>query len=303
MIDLSALLQSTSRTFALAIPLLPDPTRPQVTVAYLLLPIADTLEDASDWTPDKKIAELTVLCQLLESPASRNVTPFATRIASDPPGCTPACLELLKQTAEVLEEFDKLSATSRAVIVRYVVLTLRGMITTIDANDEQGRLQLHSLAELQRYVYIVAGLVGELLTELFLLHTRSLSSAASALRQTASAFGEGLQLTNILKDETEDVASGRSYLPADTMRSIVFQLARTDLELATRYVRALRSTGAPRGVVEFTALPIRLAQETLSAVETFGSGAKISRTKVAEILTSIRASLDQGTSIFPSSAE
>ena len=38
------LLQATSRTFALTIPLLHEPTRREVTVAYLLFRVADTLE-------------------------------------------------------------------------------------------------------------------------------------------------------------------------------------------------------------------------------------------------------------------
>ena len=47
---LQDLLVKTSRTFALAIPLLPEPTRREVTVAYLLFRIADTFEDASvEW--------------------------------------------------------------------------------------------------------------------------------------------------------------------------------------------------------------------------------------------------------------
>jgi len=299
MIDLPALLQSTSRTFAVTIPLLPEPTRQQVTVAYLLLRIGDTLEDASDWSDQKKISELTALCHLIEGAPQQNASQFAERMAADPPGASAACLELLHQTAGVLAEFHGLGAPAREIIAKYVAMTLRGMTATIESGHEQGRLQLRSVEELQRYCYIVAGLVGELLTELFLLHTSSLHSAATALRQTARAFGEGLQLTNILKDETEDVASGRCYLPIGTSRSVIFELARADLTLATRYVQALRATGAPRGVVEFTSLPVRFAQETLAMVETFGSGAKISRSKVEEILASVRASLDQGTSIFP----
>ncbi len=41
--DLDTLLAETSRTFALAIPLLPEPTRHEVGVAYLLFRVADTL--------------------------------------------------------------------------------------------------------------------------------------------------------------------------------------------------------------------------------------------------------------------
>jgi farnesyl-diphosphate farnesyltransferase len=41
------LLTKTSRTFALSIPELPEPTMREVTIAYLLFRIADTFEDAT----------------------------------------------------------------------------------------------------------------------------------------------------------------------------------------------------------------------------------------------------------------
>ena len=44
---ITQMLTETSRTFALAIPLLPEPTRGDVTIAYLLFRIADTFEDAA----------------------------------------------------------------------------------------------------------------------------------------------------------------------------------------------------------------------------------------------------------------
>ena len=50
MADLDQLLEGSSRTFALTIPLLPEPIRAQVTVAYLLFRVADTLEDSERWT-------------------------------------------------------------------------------------------------------------------------------------------------------------------------------------------------------------------------------------------------------------
>ena len=45
--ELQALLGETSRTFALAIPRLPEPRMTEVTVAYLLFRIADTFKDAT----------------------------------------------------------------------------------------------------------------------------------------------------------------------------------------------------------------------------------------------------------------
>ena len=55
---LEELLVKTSRTFALSIPELPEPTRREVTVAYLLFRVADTLEDATRWEPVTQIDQL-----------------------------------------------------------------------------------------------------------------------------------------------------------------------------------------------------------------------------------------------------
>ena len=62
---LDELLLKTSRTFALSIPVLPQPTRREVTVAYLLFRIADTLEDATEWLSSRKLGELDAFGALL----------------------------------------------------------------------------------------------------------------------------------------------------------------------------------------------------------------------------------------------
>ena len=59
------LLQDTSRTFALAVPLLSGRTRLAVGLAYLLFRCADTLEDASSWTPAQRKGALAAFADLL----------------------------------------------------------------------------------------------------------------------------------------------------------------------------------------------------------------------------------------------
>ena len=59
----------------------------------------------------------------------------------------------------------------------------------------------------------MAGIVGEMLSELFLLDRPGLSPIASRLRERAATFGEALQLVNILKDSAVDAEEGRRYLP------------------------------------------------------------------------------------------
>ena len=67
MADLLDLLEKTSRTFALSIPPLPPPTDREVTVAYLLFRIADTIEDASHWAPAARTAALSDFETLLSN--------------------------------------------------------------------------------------------------------------------------------------------------------------------------------------------------------------------------------------------
>jgi phytoene/squalene synthetase len=66
MANLDDLLLKTSRTFALSIPMLPEPTRRHVGIAYLLFRVADTFEDAALW-PARGASRLSTT-----SPAARN---------------------------------------------------------------------------------------------------------------------------------------------------------------------------------------------------------------------------------------
>lgn len=298
---LDELLEKTSRTFALVIPFLPEPMRKEVTLAYLLLRIGDTLEDAESWGLERKVRELAAFRSLVMTNQPAAVTEFVERLRSSPPDASAAYLELLLASDRVLQAHHATEEKARAIVSDCVGRTLEGMSTTLTANSNGG-LKLRSIEELKGYCYIVAGIVGELLTELFVLHAPSLDQVARQLRERAVAFGEGLQLTNILKDEREDVAAGRSFLPTGVSRKDVVGLARENLRAAMEYVLLLRSAGAPRGFVEFTSLPVLFAVETVHELDRHGSGARVRRERVAEILVNLSKALDTHAPLFPAAA-
>jgi farnesyl-diphosphate farnesyltransferase len=169
------------------------------------------------------------------------------------------------------------------------------MARFVARTDDEG-LVLKSLDDLREYCYTVAGIVGELLTDLFLLEESSLQAAAPVLRPRARAFGEALQLVNILKDSDEDAAEGRRYLPAGVPRADVFALARRDLGAAGEYIEALHGAGAPAGLLEFTALPVALAWAALARVEQNGPGTKVGRPEVFRIARYVRSAIARGES-------
>lgn len=69
-----------------------------------------------------------------------------------------------------------------------------------------------SFAELYEYSYRVAGLVGLCCMKIFGYQSRTSD-------KTAIALGLALQITNILRDVSEDFARGRIYIPQDILRS------------------------------------------------------------------------------------
>jgi len=173
---------------------------------------------------------------------------------------------------------------------RRTIAGMRGFVE--QARD--GVLQLEDIDDLRNYCYAVAGIVGEMLTELFLLERPALEPIADDLRADSACFGEALQLVNILKDVSGDVLEGRGYLPPDIDPAELFGLARRDLEAAEKYSQRLHAQGAPRGIVEFTLMPVLLAWATLDRIAEQGPGAKLTRPEVRAILEKLETALDSG---------
>ena len=260
---LDDLLAKSSRTFALTIPLLPEPTRLQVTVAYLLFRVADTLEDATRWTTRRKLIELEQFATLLEDPSDAAAAAMSASWSAEPPLEHSGYLELLAEFPLVLEACGGLAPGSRAIILRHTVRTARGMASFV-SREVDGPVRLRDLADLRAYCYTVAGIVGEMLTELFLLGRQQLASVAADLRADASAFGEGLQLVNILKDADADEREGRRFLPVGADRAGIFKLAFDGLDAASRYCARLEAAGAGAGTGTGTG--------TVSAASSTGTG-------------------------------
>lgn len=291
--DLDTLLEETSRTFALSIPLLPDPTRREVTVAYLLFRIADTFEDTTSWPRQERIGALEAFCRVIEGDGA-DAASLARRWSREVPVDHAGYRQLLADAPHVLDELAALRPEARDSIRRHLVRTARGMAGYVERTGQDGELRLEGLQDLRDYCYVVAGIVGEMLTELFLLGRQELEGEGPYLRERAATFGEGLQLVNVLKDSARDARQGRIYLPEVVDREEVFRIARQDLDRAAEYILALQQAEAEPGLVAFNALPVRLAWATLDVVKSEGPGSKISRPVVWSEVESLEKALEEG---------
>jgi farnesyl-diphosphate farnesyltransferase len=296
---LEPLLQKTSRTFALTIPLLPDPLRTEVAVAYLLFRIIDTFEDATLWSGGRRADALGQFVRLIDDGDLHGAQDLTAQWLRDPPLQHPGYLELLAATPRVLEWCRELRPSAREQLRLHVGRSARGMADVVARAGDQGSLQLQTMQELRDYCYTVAGIVGEMLTELFLLQSPALLNAAVGLRERAVAFGEGLQLVNILKDARPDAGEGRVYLPRQASLAEVFMLARADLRRAAEYTDLLRAAGGAPGLVAFNALNSRLAIGTLRVLRDQGLGAKLTRLQVTTMAAQVMNAVETGGVLFP----
>ncbi len=206
-----ALLPGVSRTFALTIPQLPEPLRVPVTNAYLLCRIADTIEDEPTLAPADKQGFHREFVAAMRGEASAGE--FARRLH---PHLSDATLEaereLILHSPEVLHTTRALPPGQRAALERCVSIMCEGMPQFQNGEGLQG---LASLREMERYCYFVAGVVGEMLTELFCDYSPDIEARREELMSLAVAFGQGLQMTNILKDIWEDRDRNACWLPRD----------------------------------------------------------------------------------------
>lgn len=298
MASLEDLLEKTSRTFALSIPVLPEPTRREVMIAYLLFRIADTFEDAAQWKPERRIEALREFDALLRCDSREEAASLSARWSAAVASPHAGYRELIAEVPFVLDAFFALRPEAIGPVRAHVIRSAEGMARYV-ARTRGDTLVLSDLADLRAYCYVVAGIVGEMLTELFLLGRAELSGIAPSLRERAATFGEALQLVNILKDSASDASEGRRYLPHGVPREDVLALARRDLHTAARYIGSLQSAGAPRGLLEFTALPVLLAQASLDRIEKHGPGSKVSRPEVFLLTQRLKRALDRNEPAVP----
>jgi farnesyl-diphosphate farnesyltransferase len=280
--NLAPLLHATSRTFALSIPLLPATCRDATTVAYLLFRIADTLEDEAELPATRRIEALDEFAALLRGERRDDSRGRVIRLLAAVPVAHAGYAALMANAGEVLQQLDELEPAAAAAIPQHLCRTIAGMRAFLAS--EQGAT---SVADLRAYCYAVAGIVGELCTDLFVAATPQLHPVHSQLVRLGVAFGEGLQLVNILKDEDGDALVGRRYVPLHCDRSALFALAEDDLRQAARYVDLLERHGACRGLIAFNALNLQLARWALRRVRDKGSGARLTREEVVRAYTEI----------------
>ena len=218
------ILPGVSRTFALTIPVLPGRLAEVVTNAYLLCRLADTIEDDVGLDNEQKSEFHRRFVSVVEGGddaeafAAALVPLLSSRVL-------PAERDLVENAAKIIRVTHGLSAREQEALTRCVTTMCSGMPEFQRNKSLKG---LRDLDEMSAYCYVVAGVVGEMLTELFCVHCPELRVRRDEMMRLAVSFGQGLQMTNILKDIWDDRQAGTCWLPRSVFLNGEFELERLD---------------------------------------------------------------------------
>jgi farnesyl-diphosphate farnesyltransferase len=216
---LDGLLRDTSRSFYLALRVLPASVRPQIGLAYLLARTSDTIADTGVVTVDRR---LDLLAQFRGRVLGTSEAPMEAGELEQHQGSA-AERRLLKHGETALAKLLDFPAADTQLIREVLTRIISGQELDLRRFAGASATHVHALAtaaELDDYTYRVAGCVGEFWTKMCRAHVFPRANLDdSLLLKNGVLFGQGQQLVNILRDLPADLRQGRCYLPEDELKA------------------------------------------------------------------------------------
>ena len=229
------LLDGVSRTFALTIPQLPEELCRAVANAYLLCRIVDTIEDEVSLSPEQKRHFCHTFIGIVKTGEhseafSDELAPLLSTETTLP--SEHALIRVIPRVIRITRQFDPAQIEALSACVETMA---EGMPLF---QGENMRLGLSKLSDMDRYCYYVAGCVGEMLTKLFCHYSPKIAENRDEMLSLAVSFGQGLQMTNILKDIWDDAERGVCWLPQDIFSEVGYDLSKLNAKTNDEHFRA-----------------------------------------------------------------
>ena len=220
---LGDLLSKVSRSFYLTLAVLPVSVRTQVGLAYLFARAADTITDTDLIEQSERIIHLKNFQKLftLDTIDWEIVQSIQAALVSHQ--ALPAERILLERLKDCFQVYLECDLSDRSRINDLMTTLTKGMemdLKLFHGGTTGNPYPLETEEDLNRYIYYVAGCVGEYWTNLMCVHLSSLNSwDVKQMSNIGINYGKGLQLTNIVKDIAKDLIRGRCYIPASVLKT------------------------------------------------------------------------------------
>lgn len=255
------MLLSTSRTFFIPISHLSPGLQEAVASAYLCMRAIDEIEDHPQLSSDIKVHLLKETANIFRAHSNEDLAELFRPYQSELPEVTLRLGDWAKYApGSIAPNIFKSTATMANGMADWVA---RGW-------------KIKNKEDLDDYTFYVAGLVGLLLSEIWLWYDQTETD-----RELAVAFGRGLQAVNIVRNRIEDRTRGVDFFPEGWELEDMIKYARNNLNLANVYTESLKA--GP--ILLFCKIPLVLAHGTLDAIE--AGEAKLSREAVVQLVSQV----------------
>lgn len=223
------LLRIASRTFAIGIERLPGTLCEAGTVAYLLLRVSDYLEDNEDMSAGNKIILLNLWADVLKGNVTCNefVSQIQHADTSNPDAV------VAQHANDILAWLALLHQEVREIITQHVIHSTLGMARWVERGP-----QVNDEADLDDYMFEVAGRVGYLLTHLFAWYSASIRNKKDLLLPLAREFGLALQTVNVIRGLRKDYERGWVFVPNSFLAEV--NLTTDELFQPENHTKAVR---------------------------------------------------------------
>ncbi len=223
--ELDEILKGVSRSFYLTLWALPKPVRPQISTAYLIARIADTIADTEAIQIEERIQTLIAFREKVSGIDTPNTETLLSKFLTvEKLNCSPSEVKLLRNSDKIIEVMRSFEKSDIELICSTIKHITKGQELDLlrFSNACNGKIiALNTESELDQYTYLVAGCVGEFWTKICINHLSKFNHIDNqSIINYGIHYGKGLQLINILRDLPRDLRNGRCYLPIEILNTV-----------------------------------------------------------------------------------
>lgn len=264
--------------------------REYVGLCYLLCRLLDTIEDANWAAPEAQELAFRDFDHFIQEKSLSLERHEAVRLWVNrfPVDLVEGERLLLQSANAIFDDFHELPVELRVALARLIISMSGGMRHYMQRKARLGRLVLEGAADVNRYCFFVAGVVGEMLAVCRrVLRTREASPPFAQKLGDAFRFGLFLQKVNLLKDQADDEKLGRFLVPS---RALVLSGLLRDADAAFRFLVGLPEKEV--GFRLFCAWSLFLGLASLPWIQSAarsGTSLKIPREEAFQILNEVEA--------------
>ncbi len=218
------ILKDVSRSLYLSINIFPYPIKSVMGIGYIICRAADTIVDCPNIDSDFKYKTIK-LYHNIESAEIRNTLSTILKESSSKIKNSKEKL-LMNSMAEIFDFYSTLPKVYKDLVDEIVDGVAHGMeidILSFPFKDKKTISPLKTETDLEKYCAYIGGAPGVFWAKLYGLtlrgkNTKTLKDFVQT--EDAKSIGEGLQITNILKDMAHDLRMGRCYIPQEDLNSV-----------------------------------------------------------------------------------